>query len=285
MNCESARQSFPDLLDPRRGGAAVPSPDPQLEAARSHLADCPACQREFAGLSSALAALDALPVPPPTPRLRRDFYAMLEEEKHSAASVRFEGTRQAQRRRTFVWRWVIAPLAGCTLALAGFLGGLEYAAPARPAAAADPAARRELQTLQAKVDRMETMNRLVAAALQQQQQPATYRLQHVVATSNTVKPGAQVIDALLTSLALDTSANVRLRALEALYPHAGNPVVREGVLTLLPREPNALVQVAMIDFLAAARDGAARPALERMSANQDADKNVRTAATRALAQL
>ncbi|MEO6569777.1 MAG: hypothetical protein ABIO94_13520, partial [Opitutaceae bacterium] len=74
-------------------------------------------------------------------------------------------------------------------------------------------------------------------------------------------------------------------ALEALYPHADLDVVRAGVLSALPREQSPLVQVAMIDFLAAARDRAAAPALDRISRSDTMDRNVRAAAMRALNQL
>ena len=81
MICEKAREVFPELLDARTPATA------QLEA-RTHLANCPECQRDFAALTQTANALDAMPTPPPSARLRRNFYAMLEEEKHSAASVR-----------------------------------------------------------------------------------------------------------------------------------------------------------------------------------------------------
>ena len=105
-------------------------------------------------------------------------------------------------------------------------------------------------------------------------------------TSATLEnPNDKVLNDLIGSLALDPSANVRLRALEALYPHADQEVVRAGVLASLPREQNPLVQVSMIDFLAAARDREAAPALEKISASDSADPSVRDAAKRALTQL
>ena len=70
MNCTQAQERFADLLDARRTG-------PDHAAVRAHLASCPACQREYATLARTLAALDALPAAPPSPALRRNFYAML----------------------------------------------------------------------------------------------------------------------------------------------------------------------------------------------------------------
>src|SRR4051812_31468483 len=105
MNCQKAREAFPELLDPRTPATA------SLEA-RTHLASCPDCQRDFAALTQTAAALDAMPSPQPYSRLRRNFYAMLEEEKHSAASVRVVAQRE---HRVSLWRWLLAPVAAAAL--------------------------------------------------------------------------------------------------------------------------------------------------------------------------
>src|SRR4051812_8887952 len=138
MNCTSAQDVFPALLDARTPATA------HLEA-RAHLANCPDCQREFAALSQTLAALDAMPTPTPSPRLRKNFYAMLEEEKHSAASVRAVARRE---HRVSLFRWILAPAGLCAVLLAGFLAGTRYAA---PAAVAEPANTKQMADLQKEV--------------------------------------------------------------------------------------------------------------------------------------
>jgi len=283
MNCQIARDQFPDLLDSRTSAAG----NPTLAEARSHLANCPDCQREFAALSQTAAALDALDIAPPSSKLRRDFYAMLEEEKHSAASAVAAATRQ--RRQHVWWRFVLAPLGACALLAGGFFAGTRYGVapstmPVQQTVANDDT-KRELQELRSKVEKMETMNQLVAATLTRQQQPANERLQTVLTSATQQNPTDRMINELITSLALDSSPNVRLRALDALYPHADKELVRTAVVASLTRESNPLVQVAMIDFLAAARDHEAKPALEKITTNQLADENVRVAAKRAIAQL
>ena len=107
----------------------------------------------------------------------------------------------------------------------------------------------------------------------------------MLATLDQKNPDQKVISDLIGSLALDPSTNVRLSALDALYPHANQPIVRSGVLATLPREQNPLVQVAMIDFLVAARDRAAVPELERLARSENINQAVRDAAQRGLAQL
>ncbi len=272
MNCTRAQENFPNLLDPR-------TPADAHADDRAHLASCPDCQREYASLARTLSALDRLPAAKPSPRLRAGFYAMLEQEKNSAASVQAAVLRHRRAARVSLWRWILAPLAAGALALGGFFAGTRYAPV--PAPAIDPATKRELAELRAKVD---GVGQLVGYTFLQQRS-ANERLQGVLTTLDQKNPDQKILANLVGALALDPSVNVRLSALDALYPHAGEQLVRTGVLASLPREQNPLVQVAMIDFIVAARDRNATPELERMSHNESIDRSVRDAAKRAIAQL
>ena len=271
MNCSAAQERFADLLDARVSDAA------STADVRAHLSSCPDCQREYAALAQTLAALDSLPVSKPGPALRKNFYAMLEEEKNSAASIAASVVRRRHAARVSLWRWILIPAASGALAVAAFLAGTRYAPPAA-APAVDVATKQELADLRKQVAQLasDTLN---------YQRSTTDRLQGVLATVDQKNPNQKVILDLIAALALDPSATVRLSAIDALYPHANQPAVRSGVLASLPREQNALVQVEMINFLVAAREHEAVPELERMTRNPALDAQVRDAAKRGLAQL
>lgn len=268
MNCTQAQERFAELLDHHPG--VTPSPE-----VRAHLANCPDCQREFASLQRTLTALDSLPSATPSPQLRTHFYAMLEEEKHSAASVRWAERR---RHRVNLWRWILSPVAACALLAIGFLVGQRSRPEPNPAA---DDTHRQIAELQRKVD---SMGQIVGYTLLHQQ-PASERLKGILAAQDIKSPNSQVITQLISALALDPSTNVRLTALESLYPHADQDVVRAGVLAALGREQNPLVQVAMIDFLVAAHDSEAAGTFENLANKDQIDRSVREAARRALAQL
>lgn len=272
MNCTQVRERLTELLDPRNATLTT-------DAVRSHVAGCPDCQREFDELRLTLGALDALPAAKPSPRLRENFYAMLEEEKHHAASVQRAVARP--RKRKFHWSWLLSPIAACCLLAIGFIAGQRNAPAPAPSAEQDDATKRQIAELQQKVD---SMGQLVGYSLLQQQ-PANQRLKGVLAAQDLASPNEQVITQLISALALDPSTNVRLTALESLYPHAEKDVVRAGVLASLEREQNPLVQVAMIDFLVAARDREAVSTFEQLSRRDNINTSVRDAARRALAQL
>lgn len=277
MNCQRAREVFPELIDRRTPISA------HLEA-RAHLAGCLDCQRDFAALTQVADLLDAPSPVIPSPRLRRDFYAMLEEEKHSATSARAVAERQHDARLTTLWRWVISPLAACALLAVGFIGGLRFAgAGTTTNNGGDLATQQKVAELQQKVD---SMGQLVSySLLQQQHRPTNERLRGVLTSSTSEQPNARVVNELISALALDPSAHVRLRALDGLFPLLDQEIVRAGVLACLPREENPIVQVAIIDLLASAREANARPAIEQISQSEAIDRSVRDAARRALAQL
>ncbi|MBX3750979.1 MAG: HEAT repeat domain-containing protein [Opitutaceae bacterium] len=280
MNCVQARDRFAELLDQRLES-------PVSGDLRAHLASCPACQRDFASLRDTLDRLDAMPTPKPSPRLRAGFYAMLEDEKRSAAASPAQTAAARRPARRQLWRWILSPLAAGGLLVLGFLAG-QYA-PSRQAAPAttpaanttDAATQQELADLRKKVD---SMTQLVGYSLLQQQ-PAGERLKGVLAAQQLNGESDEVITKLINTLALDPSTNVRLSALEALYQHADKDVVRAGVLASLTREQNPLVQVSMIDFLVAARDREAAPTLQDLARSDKVDRSVRDAAQRALVQI
>lgn len=285
MNCSRAREAFPELLDRR-----MPAADTE---AREHLASCPDCQREFSALNQTLSALDTMPAPQPTPRLRQNFYTMLEEEKHSAASMRAAAARAPRAWHSGLWRWVLPPLAACALVTLGFTLG-QRAPSARvndDSTKSEIAALREQMAVQRtqlaqQNAQLEKMTTLVGySILQQQQSPASERLKDVLAAAQAEHPTPQLIDDLIRTLTLDPSVNVRLRALEGLYRHADRETVRAGVLAALPREQNPLMQLELIDFVASTQDRNAAPLLEKLAANESTERTVRDAAKLALAQL
>jgi hypothetical protein len=273
MNCNSAQDRFPELLDARLS-------EPNSTEVRAHLASCLDCQRAYSALAETLSALDGLPPAKPGPRLRAGFYAMLEEEKNSAASIHAAVARRQRAKRQTLWRSILMPTAAGAIALASFHFGTRFA-PMAAVPPANDATQKEIAALRAKVD---SVGQLVGYSLLQQRSTSE-RLQTVLATLDQKNPNDKILSNLIGSLALDPSVNVRLSALDALYPHADQQLVRAGVLASLPREQNPLVQVAMIDFLVAARDSTATAELEKISRNEAIDRVVRDAAKRGLAQL
>jgi len=280
MNCTRTREHLPELLDDRTDPAALPD-------VRGHLAGCADCQRELESLRATLAELDALPVPSPSPRLRREFFAMLAAEQAGAAEL-----APALRTRpagSAGWRRLLYPMTGCALLALGFFVG-QRTPPGPAVVPADRGTQQELAALREQMgqqrDQLAKMTTLVTySLLQQQKHPANERLQQLLTQARQEEPSERTLDTLISALTLDPSVNIRLRAIEALYPHAERELVRSGVLAALPREQHPLVQLELIEFIALTQDRSAVPVLERMSADDAADQTVREAAQLALARL
>ncbi len=268
MNCHQIQDRLSELLDPRN---ATTTTDEVLR----HLAECPDCEHEFTTLQRTLTDLDAMPTEKPSPRLRANFYAMLSDEKHALPTGQPQTVHP--RRHSTLWAWILTPVAAGGLLFLGFIAGQRSTPEVIPP---DDSTQQQIAALQAKVD---SMGKLVGYSLLKQK-PAGERIQGLLATQKLESPSEQVLTQLISALALDPSTNVRLTALEALYPHADQEVVRAGVLASLEREQNPLVQVAMIDFLVAAQDTEAIRTIQTISQQKDTNITVRDAARRALTQ-
>ncbi len=285
MNCERIQESFLDYQD---GGLSAPD----AAAVREHLKTCLTCQREWAGFQALALKLDRLPPVEPSPRLRAQFFAMLETHRRSADSTSPFVVMRSRVDRLFSAilpsRPVLQFALACLTLAAGLLIGARFLRAPAPAPLADPAAAQKIAQLQKQVDQMgsqvDKMGTLVSFSLLQQQSTGE-RVKAVLATLDLKQADQKVVSELLGSLAFDPSVNVRLSALQALYPHADQAAVRAAVAASLPRDPSPLVQVTMIDFLASTHDPAAVATIENVSRSPNYDAAVREAARHALAQL
>lgn len=278
MNCTRVSELFLDYQD----GTLPPADAAQI---RAHLASCPTCQREWSALQEITRKLDLLPAEEPSPRLRENFYAMLETHQRDADAPSPFALAKSGLDRLFEAILPSRPtlqfaFSLALLAVGVFVGTRAFEKPAAPAAT-DDSAKRELAALRAQVD---DMGKIVAASLLQQKSTSE-RLQTVLATLDLKSPDRKVLTDLVGALAFDPSVNVRLSAVEALAPHVQQDVVRAGLLAALPRENAPLVQVAMIELLTSARERDAAPLFDRLARDEAADKHVRDAARRALATL
>jgi len=265
MNCQSCRERMAELADARLG-------EKEAAQARDHMAGCPDCAREFETIGATLRALDAIPNDAPSHRMRAALMGAIETEKLSQRegadlASRFRAAAPGAPRRNLAWLpHLLQALGACALVALGFAFGERSAS------------QRQLAELRAKVD---TMGQLVEQSVLQKRTTGD-RLETVMTAAETRRPDERLIDGLINTMAFDSSVNVRLNALNALYMHADQEVVRAGVLACLTREPNPLVQVSMIDFLVAARAREAAPQLRAISQDEHADADVRESARRAI---
>jgi len=277
MNCQRVQDSFIDYQD-----GSLPADE--SAAVRTHLASCPICQREWSALQEITRKVDTLSeIPEPSPRLREQFYAMLETHQREADAPSPFALARSRIDRFFAALLPSQPalqfgFSAALLALGLFVGQRFLA---QPAPLPTDNSKAELAALRAKVDEM---GQLVGTSILLQQSTSE-RMRAVLATMDLKSPDRKLLTDLVGALAFDPSINVRLSAVEALAQHSDDSLVRAGVLSALPKETAPLVQVAMIELLATARDQSAKPVFEKLSRDEALDRNVREAARRALAAL
>ncbi|AWI08526.1 zf-HC2 domain-containing protein [Ereboglobus luteus] len=287
MNCQRIQDEC--LIEALHDGSL---PSATADAVRAHLAACPACRAQLAELETITAQLDRLPAPAaPSQRMRASFDAMLAAEKALQKNNRLNNPRRVSRLDTFFARlFPRRPVYqfGASLALLalGLFVGARFLTPAStPGAGPEtPAPNSTAMELAELREQVNNMGRLVTYSLLQQKSTSE-RLQSVLATLQLKSPDRQLLTDLVGTLAFDPSVNVRLSAVEALAPHTGEDLVRAGLIAALPRETAPLVQVAMIELLASARDTEAAPVFARLMLDDRADPSVRETARRALAVL
>ncbi len=283
MNCQRIQDSFLDFE-----AGVLPAKDAAI--IREHLKTCPACQREWSALTETVLKLEQLPVPEASPRLRTQFYAMLDTHLRESESSHPFAWSRSRLDRFFEAIWPRRPVwqvsTAAVLLAAGLMAGSQFWRAAEPTA--DPladarlaATQKELADLRAKVDSMDALVTYSLANVPSAQN----RLKHIVAVGANAATDDQALAQLLNTLAFDPSTNLRLTALEALYARADTRLVRQSVLAALSREASPLVQVAMIDFLTSVREPDAAATLQQLAHAPSADQAVRTAAQRALALL
>jgi len=247
MECNQTEKLLPDYLQDALGAD-------DSQAVAKHLHTCDACREEM----ELWRALAALPPQQPGPTLRRNFQTMLAAYQQGCAAGR---QHSPSRLPTWPsWFRVFAPLAA-TLALLviGFAVGRS----------------RTNQDEIASLHRELASTRELVALSMLQQQSASDRLEGVSWSARVDTSVPRVKDALLRTLRLDSSVDVRLAALDALRAYTGQALVRNSIEESFRNQKSPLVQIALVDFMVEQHDRAAVEKLKSIRQIPDLNPAVR----------
>jgi hypothetical protein len=107
-----------------------------------------------------------------------------------------------------------------------------------------------------------------------------------IALVNTRTPGqGEVASALLDRISHDSSLQVRLSAVEALYLFGADPELSRQIEAAIPGQSRPEVQLALIDLLGALRQKRATDALRRLMSEEQLPNEARRRAGERLAQM
>lgn len=180
--------------------------------------------------------LDAIPVPEPSQKLDESFYRFLKGANREREAVGFRLSDLWRSGPLVRWAYSIA-LVGIGLAAGWLIKG-------------EGNAHSEVNKLSAEVQEMKELMMLTLL----EKESTSDRLKAVSLTNEIPEVSDKVTDALLKTLNNDDNVNVRLAALEALYPYAGDPKVRRGLIASITLQESPLVQVGLAEMMVALQE-------------------------------
>ncbi len=182
--------------------------------------------------------LDDIDTPLPSPKLKADFYTMLQN---------FDTNEEKKINFWQKWSAILLPKSGfniaytvALMAVAGMIG--YFSSNNRKPSFADQS---KVQQLSNEVHEMKEM--MMLAMLQNPQ--ATERIKAVSYTKELNDVDGKILKALISTFKDDENENVRIVALNALIKFGNDPSVRETLIEALMVEKSPLIQVALADAM------------------------------------
>ncbi|MEL6865297.1 MAG: HEAT repeat domain-containing protein [Bacteroidota bacterium] len=173
----------------------------------------------------------------PSPALRQAFYEQLAKEK-----AHLPKPKESQWSRLWDRFWVQRLAYSLVLLAIGFGAGYFLQS--------NKGYKDQLANMSGELTEMREMMMLGLL----DKESASERLRAVSLTQEMPEVSQQVAEALLKTLNNDENVNVRLSTLEALFPYANDPKVREGLIRSIPQQDSPLVQMALAEMMVALQE-------------------------------
>ncbi|HKK40935.1 MAG TPA: HEAT repeat domain-containing protein [Bacteroidales bacterium] len=220
-------------------------------------------EEEIMSYVSVAGILDEYPVPDPSERMDRRFYAMLGEEKKKI--LLGSPDRYESKRSFFLSAWPLMKIAaGIALFILGFA----------TASWINRTSQRNQNQMAQLSGEVKQLKETLVMSMMQQSSPVE-RIKAVNMISNMDDPESRVISSLLNVLNHDNNDNVRLLALEALIRYSGIKQVRDGLVTSLSHQTSPLIQMRLTDVLVALHETKALPEFRKMLNDESLNYSVR----------
>ena len=313
MNCKEVQTMMVDYLDQAMDVIYG-------DAIKQHLAGCDQCRRESEELQELLLAMTATEMRQPGPGLRENFQLMLQSELNMETTDRLlhegeesgggsgrtgegglgqvgdrrrmgeSGPGQVGKKgrmgdggpdgggklRVLKAGWLGWRVAAAVVLLAGGIGIGVLLSSRKGADTPD-----QLAGMRKEIKEMKQM--LLYSLIDDES--ASQRIKAVSYTEQMTNPDQKVIEVLVGTLNHDKNVNVRLAALYSLASFADNRVVCDSLVASLPRQTEPLIQVMLINLLAAKKDSRAIGPIKEIISNRNTLPAVKEAAEQSLKTL
>jgi hypothetical protein len=272
MNCNEVQAVMIDYLD-----RAV---DSETGAAmRAHLINCEGCRKEVDQLRELLATIADREMRQPGHGLRESFQVMLQSELNmETADDLLRSPKVGKEEKAAGVRarigWMSA--AACVLLFGGIWIGSMLGS--RKAANVPPNVAGTLGAMQNEIKEMKEA--MLFSLIDNES--ASQRIKAVSYAEEMSNPDQHVIQVLVGTLNHDKNVNVRLAALYSLASFADSRMVRDSLVTSLPKQTEPLIQVMLINLLAEKKDNRAIAPIRDIISNKNTLPAVKDAAQRSL---
>lgn len=270
MDCKEVQAIMIDYLDRGIGAEAA-------AAMRAHLLGCETCRKEVEEMRELLLAMGDQEMKQPGPGLRENFQLMLQSELNvETADDLLHRERDEKKEPVVAMKavgWMVA--AGIVVLAGGFWLG------------ATVAGRKAVGTtdqLTAMHKEIKDMKETLLYSLIDDES-ASQRIKAVSYAEAIPNPNQKVIDVLVNTLNHDKSVNVRLAALYSLGSWADNRTVRDSLVASLSGQKEPLIQVMLINLLAAKKESRAISSIKNILYDKNSLPAVKDAARKTLKTL
>lgn len=270
MNCEQNEELFAGWIK----NELKPAEKERLE---QHLNGCPACREELAGMQQLWAMMDEVEVPEPSPKMKTDFKAMLNDfktaeagKKSSSAGIREQLNWLLQWRQKWPMAYTFAIILvsfGCGYLFFNLRGGSK-----------------QDQQMDALTTQVHELKQTMALALMENPS-ASERIRGISYTTEIKHADKEVIEALLATLNNDPNVNVRLSTLDALTRLANHPEVRQGLVQSITTQESPLMQSAIADVMLKLQEKSSVKSFRELLKQKDLDHGVRDKIKETITQL
>ena len=216
---------------------------------------------------------DNAPLPEPSERMDKRFYAMLEEEQRKTLL----GEPEVKLRGPFLVSLITPGLkiaAGIALFLLGWFA-------AGWSGSIIPAGNKQIANLAGEVKQLKET---LVLTMMQQSSPVE-RIKAVTMISDFDKPDNQIIESLIRVLNNDSNINVRLLALDALVRYSSVPEIRESLIASIGNQTSPLVQLRFAEIMLALNEKRAVPEFQKVLQDASLDYIVRDKMNKAVVVL
>ena len=270
MECADVRDRLPDYLT---GSLDELS----LSGLEAHWNTCASCRTEAQSLGEIWTGLGDIPTGEPSPRVQARFEAMLSAYQQGLDAGVARGWDHQLNEWIGRW-WPKRPVLQLASALALMILGVALGT--QSVTTPEP----ENTNLISLESEVRSLRQLVALSMLDQAS-ASQRLRGVTWSAQIERPDDEILTTLLNTLDYDSSVNVRLAVVDALGLFGDLPLVRERIISSLPRQDSPLVQISLIDLLVELREQRSITVLEELQASPEVHETVRERAELGISEI